>query len=69
MTQATTVSKNGNGQILALFLDGTWNDTGDNTNVWRLKSLCATSNASGRRQLTYYDRGVNGLWVGHLVRA
>jgi hypothetical protein len=21
---------------LALFLDGTWNDTDDNTNVWRL---------------------------------
>lgn len=57
----------GNGKerrILALFLDGTWNDTGDNTNVWRLKSLCTTLNPSGRPQLTYYDRGVNGFWGG-----
>ena len=27
---------------IALFLDGTWNNVSDNTNVWRLKSLCAT---------------------------
>lgn len=57
-------SKANNRRILALFLDGTWNDTGDNTNVWRLKSLCAGSNAKGCSQLFYYDRGVNGLWGG-----
>ena len=26
---------------IALFLDGTWNNVRDNTNVWRLKSLCS----------------------------
>lgn len=52
------------GRTLALFFDGTWNDTGDNTNVWRLKSLCADFDALGRPQLTYYDRGVNGFWGG-----
>lgn len=51
-------------KLLALFFDGTWNDTGDNTNVWRLKTLCADTDAGGREQLTYYDRGVNGLWGG-----
>jgi uncharacterized protein (DUF2235 family) len=25
---------------IALFLDGTWNVVSNNTNVWRLKSLC-----------------------------
>jgi uncharacterized protein (DUF2235 family) len=65
MTGENTNPRNGNERrILALFLDGTWNDTGDNTNVWRLKSLCTTLNASGRQQLTYYDRGVNGFWGG-----
>ena len=45
---------------LAVFLDGTWNVVGDNTNVWRLKSLCAPSDSSGT-QLSYYEKGVNGL--------
>jgi uncharacterized protein (DUF2235 family) len=31
---------------LAVFLDGTWNAVGDNTNVWRLKSLCAPNRRS-----------------------
>lgn len=39
---------------IALFLDGTWNDISNNTNVWRLKSLCA-SDAS---QVIYYSQGV-----------
>jgi uncharacterized protein (DUF2235 family) len=26
---------------IAIFLDGTWNTLNNNTNVWRLKSLCA----------------------------
>ena len=26
---------------LAVFLDGTWNAVDDNTNVWRMKALCA----------------------------
>ena len=41
-------------KCLALFLDGTWNTTHDNTNVWRLKSLCQQSAA----QLVYYSAGV-----------
>lgn len=39
---------------IALFLDGTWNNVEDNTNVWRLKSLCAKS----AEQLVYYSAGV-----------
>ena len=51
---------------LALFLDGTWNAVGDNTNVWRLRSLCAAASPDGARQVTYYDVGVNGF-VGGMV--
>ena len=39
---------------IALFLDGTWNNIDDNTNVWRMKSLCARSS----EQLVYYSAGV-----------
>ena len=39
---------------IALFLDGTWNNVDDNTNVWRLKSLCDKS----AEQLVYYSAGV-----------
>jgi hypothetical protein len=39
----------------ALFLDGTWNTVNDNTNVWRIKSICADD---GVTQLTYYDPGL-----------
>ena len=34
---------------LAVFLDGTWNAMADNTNVWRMKSLCATASSEGAR--------------------
>ncbi|WP_394890341.1 DUF2235 domain-containing protein [Mesorhizobium sp. AaZ16] len=49
---------------LALFLDGTWNAVGTNTNVWRLRSLCADKDVEGRQQLRYYDAGVNGIVGG-----
>ena len=49
---------------LAIFLDGTWNSVGDNTNVWRLKSLCSAQSDDGAQQLVYYDVGVNGFWGG-----
>jgi uncharacterized protein (DUF2235 family) len=49
---------------LAVFLDGTWNAVGDNTNVWRLKSLCAPKARDGIVQLVYYDIGVNGFIGG-----
>lgn len=48
---------------LALFLDGTWNDTDDNTSVWRLRSLCAPVGKDGVPQVTYYDAGL-GTRVG-----
>jgi uncharacterized protein (DUF2235 family) len=43
---------------LAVFLDGTWNDPTDNTNVWRLKTLVAPRGEDGVEQLAYYDAGV-----------
>jgi uncharacterized protein (DUF2235 family) len=43
---------------IALFLDGTWNTVRDNTNVWRLRALCAEQSADGTRQVVYYDTGV-----------
>ena len=49
---------------LGVFLDGTWNKVSDNTNVWRLRSLCAPLSPDGRRQLSYYDIGVNGRLGG-----
>jgi uncharacterized protein (DUF2235 family) len=42
------------GKRIALFLDGTWNTVDDDTNVWRLKSLCA----SDADQVCYYSQGV-----------
>jgi uncharacterized protein (DUF2235 family) len=39
---------------IALFLDGTWNTVQDNTNVWRMKSLCAVV----ADQVCYYSVGV-----------
>lgn len=52
---------------IALFLDGTWNTVSDNTNVWRLKALCAERSADGARQVAYYSRGV-GTTFGEKVR-
>lgn len=49
---------------LAVFLDGTWNVVETNTNVWRMKSLCASKGADGVEQLVYYAKGVNGFWGG-----
>ncbi|MBD8906055.1 DUF2235 domain-containing protein [Methylorubrum zatmanii] len=52
---------------IAVFLDGTWNTLDDNTNVWRLKALCAQRGTDGVRQVVYYSRGV-GTTVGEKVR-
>jgi uncharacterized protein (DUF2235 family) len=49
---------------LAVFLDGTWNAVGDNTNVWRLRSLCAPASTDGSPQLAYYEKGVSGFLGG-----
>ena len=48
---------------IALFLDGTWNTVNDNTNVWRLKSLCAKSS----EQLVYYSAGVGTQFGEHIL--
>lgn len=38
--EGVTMSENSKRKCLAVFLDGTWNTSLSNTNVWRLKSLC-----------------------------
>jgi uncharacterized protein (DUF2235 family) len=52
---------------LALFLDGTWNQVSDNTNVWRLRSLFAPASADGCEQRAYYSTGL-GTKFGEKVR-
>jgi uncharacterized protein (DUF2235 family) len=49
---------------LAIFLDGTWNSVDSNTNVWRMRALCATKGEDGVPQLVYYSVGVNGFLGG-----
>ena len=49
---------------IAIFLDGTWNKLENNTNVWRLKSLC---DPNAQNQITYYSKGV-GTNFGDSVR-
>ena len=48
---------------IALFLDGTWNTVQDNTNIWRMKSLCPV----GSDQITYYSVGV-GTQYGERIK-
>ena len=43
---------------LALFLDGTTDTEAGNTNVWRLKSLCALHGSDGVEQKIFYSVGV-----------
>lgn len=43
---------------LALFLDGTWNEVSDNTNIWRFRALFAPVGADGRAQLGFYSTGL-----------
>src|SRR5262249_17219902 len=53
---------------IAVFLDGTWNTVNDNTNVWRLKALCALeSQDDGLQQCLYYNPGV-GTKYGEKIR-
>jgi uncharacterized protein (DUF2235 family) len=52
---------------IGVFLDGTWNSVQTNTNIWRLRSLCAEEDATGCRQIAYYDEGVGTRW-GEWVR-
>ena len=64
MAEAPKIATPAQRKRLAVFLDGTWNVVGDNTNVWPLKSLCAPSDSSGTEQLSYYEKGVNGFLGG-----
>lgn len=52
---------------IAVFLDGTWNTVNDDTNVWRMKALCAPTSADGLTQCVYYNTGV-GTRFGEKVR-
>jgi uncharacterized protein (DUF2235 family) len=61
MTDAETASSGA--RKLAVFLDGTWDQAIGNTNVWRLKSLCAP----GADQLIFYSAGV-GTSFGERLR-
>src|SRR5437763_241170 len=49
---------------LAIFLDGTLNSVDTNTDVWRMRALCATKSKDGKPQLVYYGIGVNGFLGG-----
>src|SRR5688572_27841934 len=49
---------------IGIFLDGTWETLNNNTNVWRLKSLCPPDAAG---QLIYYSPGV-GTRFGEKIR-
>jgi uncharacterized protein (DUF2235 family) len=49
---------------LVVFLDGTWNSVDSNTNVWRIRALCAPKGKDGKPQLVYYGIGVNGFLGG-----
>src|SRR6476646_610465 len=60
--QATLVKKR-----VAIFLDGTWNTVNDNTNVWRLKALCASQSSDGLQQCAYYNSGL-GTKFGEKIR-
>ena len=43
---------------LAIFLDGTWHDPSDQTNVFRLYDLVAPQDSAGFGQFCHYDPGV-----------
>ena len=49
---------------LVIFLDGTWNSVNSNTNVWRMRAMCAAKGKDDKPQLVYYEIGVNGFLGG-----
>ena len=49
---------------LVVFFDGTRNKVDSNTNVWRMRALCAAKGKDGKPQLVYYEVGVNGFLGG-----
>jgi uncharacterized protein (DUF2235 family) len=43
---------------LALYLDGTWNQVSDNTNIWRFRALFSPASADGCEQRAFYSTGL-----------
>jgi uncharacterized protein (DUF2235 family) len=43
---------------LALYLDGTWNQVSDNTNIWRFRALFLPASADGCEQRAFYSTGL-----------
>ena len=60
-------STNATKKRLAVFLDGTWNTLKDDTNVWRLKELCAPFGADGMAQGSHYSPGVGTQFGERLI--
>lgn len=52
---------------LVLFLDGTWNDPDDGTNVFRLSQELAEKDAAGNSQLSFYQKGVGTKFLTRLL--
>jgi uncharacterized protein (DUF2235 family) len=52
---------------LALFLDGTWNEVSDNTNIWRFRALFSPMSMDGCEQRAYYSTGL-GTKFGEKIR-
>src|ERR1700759_2049910 len=52
---------------MALYLDGTWNEVSDNTNVWRFRALFSPVSSDGCEQRAYYSAGL-GTKFGEKVR-
>lgn len=52
---------------LVLFLDGTWNDPDDETNVFRLSQALADTDSEGNRQLSFYLKGVGTKFLTRLL--
>lgn len=50
------------GRRLCLFFDGTWNQPGANTNVWRLYLMLGKNGADGVPQEIFYEEGVGTHW-------
>lgn len=62
--QSASVATGQQPKRLVIFLDGTWNNVQSNTNVWRMRALCAPLDKDGKSQLVYYSIGVNGFLGG-----
>jgi uncharacterized protein (DUF2235 family) len=67
MSEIVTVEAPTKAKRLAVFLDGTTDNSEGNTNVWRARSLCAAKDKDDREQPVYYAAGV-GTQLGEIAR-